>query len=105
MPTQECRVLLILVSHRSRSFRTFTFHIGKVPDENCIYCGEIDSPSHTIFKCIRWNRERIEFQLDYEGRIDAGNITRENKGIMEKKRKRSDSSSKIKRKVERQARL
>ncbi|KAG5888525.1 hypothetical protein JTB14_009577 [Gonioctena quinquepunctata] len=59
------------------SFRTFTFRIGKVPDENCIYCGEIDSPSHTIFEWIRWNRERTEFQLEYEGRINARNITRE----------------------------
>lgn len=57
------------------SFRTFTFRIGKTADENCIYCGATDTPSHTIFACPRWQVIRHAFELDFGARLDSDNIT------------------------------
>lgn len=46
-------------------FRTYSKRMGKAESENCIYCGEIDTPSHPIFTCPRWHieRQRIEIKI------------------------------------------
>lgn len=44
------------------SFRSYTHRIGKASDPNCIYCGELDTPEHTIFSCIRWRNERDQIR-------------------------------------------
>lgn len=56
------------------SFRTFTFRIGKATDENCVYCGAVDTPAHTIFECPRWRVERLECEIGFRRRIDSQNI-------------------------------
>lgn len=54
------------------SFRTYTHKIGKVADESCVYCQEVDTPEHTLFQCNRWARCRDEMaiQLGVELRPD-----------------------------------
>lgn len=56
------------------SFRTFTHRIGKDMDNHCLYCGETDTPEHTVFQCPRWGRERESFLTQLGIRVDAGNI-------------------------------
>jgi hypothetical protein len=48
-------------------FRTYLKRIGKIDDENCLYCGNIaDTVPHTVFGCGRWTvyRNKIRFALD-----------------------------------------
>lgn len=47
------------------SFKTYTFRIGKSQDEACEYCGEKDTPAHTIFTCERWGVDRQELKLEF----------------------------------------
>ncbi|KAJ8964370.1 hypothetical protein NQ317_003015 [Molorchus minor] len=42
------------------SFKAYTKRIGKTEDEECIYCGAIDTVEHTLFQCERWERVRNE---------------------------------------------
>ncbi|KAH1020868.1 hypothetical protein HUJ04_010460 [Dendroctonus ponderosae] len=35
-------------------FKEYLWRIGKVGDGECWYCGEHDSPMHTLFVCPRW---------------------------------------------------
>lgn len=40
------------------SFRTYTKRLGKT-DDDCIYCGAVDTAEHTIFQCHRWDAVRL----------------------------------------------
>lgn len=39
---------------------TYLYKFKKRETNNCIYCGEVDTPRHTIFECDRWKTERDE---------------------------------------------
>lgn len=46
-------------------FGNYLAGIGKEKTVNCWYCGEEDTPQHTIFDCPKWerHRHRVEFEL------------------------------------------
>ncbi|KYB24568.1 hypothetical protein TcasGA2_TC031704 [Tribolium castaneum] len=41
-------------------FGSFLFRIGKSDSDACWYCGEKDDPKHTLFYCVRWEKERLK---------------------------------------------
>lgn len=50
--------------------RTYVYRIGKVKNEECVYCGEADTIAHAIFLFNRWKemREEIRRKLGKETR-------------------------------------
>ncbi|XP_018572026.1 uncharacterized protein LOC108911539 [Anoplophora glabripennis] len=56
------------------SFKTYTFKIGKTRDASCVYCGEEDSPRHTLFSCERWAGIRRECEVGIGDVITANNM-------------------------------
>ncbi|KAJ8914437.1 hypothetical protein NQ315_017533 [Exocentrus adspersus] len=40
------------------SFTTYTHRIAKTVNNRCRYCGDTDTPEHTLFSCIRWEVRR-----------------------------------------------
>ena len=53
-------VTQFLTGHRS--FGTYLKRIGKIQDDRCRYCGEVDAPEH-LLDCTRWERERNELGI------------------------------------------
>ncbi|XP_074038936.1 uncharacterized protein [Leptinotarsa decemlineata] len=47
---------MILSGHGS--FGQYTRRIGKTASNLCRYCGEVDTPEHTLTACPRWEGER-----------------------------------------------
>jgi hypothetical protein len=47
-------------------FGSFLFKLNKRDNPNCMYCDEIDTPEHTLFRCERWSavRERCAYRQD-----------------------------------------
>ena len=39
-------------------FRSYLHKYRRRRDPACVYCGEEDTPSHTLFRCQRWEEER-----------------------------------------------
>lgn len=59
------------------SFRKFTHRIGKSADDKCLYCGEVDSPAHTILNCPRWQFARGKLWQELKKELDVLNIVDE----------------------------
>lgn len=55
------------------SFRKFLFKINRDVSDRCPYCGEVDSPEHTLFSCPRWAQRRFLAETGI-----AINITKDN---------------------------
>lgn len=51
-------------------FKTYLkkYHIRE--NDKCDYCGQTDSPAHTIFECMRWKEVRTETQENWENKGD-----------------------------------
>lgn len=49
------------------SFGSFTCKIQKTDTADCLYCGQFDTPEHTLFECIRWDQERQAILNTYPG--------------------------------------
>lgn len=56
------------------SFRVYTYRIQKTNDDLCIYCGEKDTPEHTIFECSRWGYHRWQMTVELGMNINSGNM-------------------------------
>lgn len=56
------------------SFREYTQRIKKTPDSRCIYCGEHDDVKHTIFKCRRWDTQRITAYIEVGDELNEDNM-------------------------------
>lgn len=52
----------VLTGHGS--FKVYTKRIGKTEDDNCEYCGQVDTVAHTLFECGRWQLERRQTNQD-----------------------------------------
>lgn len=49
-------------------FKAYTQKIGKT-DENCLYCGKLDTAEHTLFECERWFEYRRQAETKLNGQI------------------------------------
>lgn len=56
------------------SFKSYTKRIAKTRDDLCVYCGECDTPEHTIFLCPRWSLARQYLFLEIDRTLSADNI-------------------------------
>jgi Reverse transcriptase (RNA-dependent DNA polymerase)/Endonuclease-reverse transcriptase len=56
------------------SFGTYTYRIKKDENENCMYCGKVDTPQHTFFECDRWEANRQSLELSIGVKLDPDNI-------------------------------
>lgn len=52
-------------------FRTYSKRMGKTVSDNCSYCGEIDTPKHTIFECPRWHIQRQRTVTELGALVEA----------------------------------
>lgn len=59
------------------SFGSYLKQFRLIMDDKCPYCEEIDTPYHTIYKCIRWSKERIELEVAMEMEINPENTVTE----------------------------
>lgn len=55
-------------------FQNYLHGIGKAPTDRCTYCGETDSPEHTLFHCIKWEARRTTLGLRIGVDIDPENM-------------------------------
>lgn len=46
------------------SFKSYTWRIEKDANDECVYCGEVDSAKYTIFECTRWVEVRKKVRSD-----------------------------------------
>lgn len=53
-------------------FQKYLFQMGKTDSVSCKYCGDDDTPEHTILKCERWDQLRRPYLLE------VGILTSEN---------------------------
>ncbi|KAL1509693.1 hypothetical protein ABEB36_004395 [Hypothenemus hampei] len=55
-----------------RSFAIFTHWLQKTTNE-CIYCGDIDTPEHTLFKCTSAEEDQREAELLIDEQLTKDN--------------------------------
>lgn len=65
-------VTQVLTGHGS--FRTYTKKIKKTENDLCIYCGDRDTPEHTLFVCNRWQAMRNTLNREVGVAITATNM-------------------------------
>lgn len=70
-------------------FGSYLKKMGLTQTEGCCYCGEKDTPKHTIFECKRWREERSRAERKYGKKLNTENINTDNAG---KRRKMRGSS-------------
>ncbi|XP_018576296.1 inward rectifier potassium channel 2-like [Anoplophora glabripennis] len=51
-----------------------TMKIGKAEGEECIECGQRDTPGHSVFECTGWDTDREEFHGELGVVLTADNI-------------------------------
>lgn len=56
------------------SFRTYTFWIGKSPDDKCVYCGQTDTAAHAVLECERWIGSRTFLERELGTVLTANSI-------------------------------
>lgn len=56
------------------SYRNYLYGIDKTPDNECVYCGEQDSPEHTVFVCPRWGVDRERMRRSVGEEVTARNM-------------------------------
>lgn len=56
------------------SFRSYMKRLGKMVDDECIYCDQRDDAEHTLFVCIRWDllRKEVEKKAGWKLERDWG---------------------------------
>lgn len=55
-------------------FGEYLCRIGKAGSEECMYCGESDTPEHTLFACNRWRDERMAGEAEIGHILNADNV-------------------------------
>lgn len=55
-------------------FRSYLHRIGKSDTEECWYCGEPDTPEHTVLECDRWSVLRGRMEDSIGGTLSSENI-------------------------------
>lgn len=55
-------------------FNVYRHKIGKSEDSECWYCGSEDTPEHTLFVCVRWERERASLGMAIEEVMTSENM-------------------------------
>ena len=58
-------------------FAKYLHKIGKRDDPRCWYCEEEDDAEHTLFICARWEKERLEMNMQLGVTLDKDNVVRE----------------------------
>lgn len=56
------------------SFRTYAKRMGKSTEDTCIYCGDLDTPEHTMFYCQRWERDRNKITMEINTELNVDNL-------------------------------
>lgn len=56
------------------TFGSYTKWINKTENDRCVYCGEVDTPEHTVFNCNRWIIHRWELQTKLDVELEPDNI-------------------------------
>lgn len=56
-------------------FGTYLTRIKKVPDSSCRYCGETDTPKHTLFHCRKWVNHREDAKRAVGEIVTRGRMT------------------------------
>lgn len=45
-------------------FRQYLYKIKKIDSPECVYCENEDTAEHTLFACIRWEQQRLAYQIE-----------------------------------------
>jgi Reverse transcriptase (RNA-dependent DNA polymerase). len=59
------------------SFKQYACRIGRAEGEQCIVCGQRDTPGHSVFECTRWDTDREELHGQLGVVLTADNIISE----------------------------
>nr|CAH7732355.1 unnamed protein product [Callosobruchus chinensis] len=55
-------------------FRHYRKRFGRIQDEMCGHCGEVDTAEHTLFDCSRWENLRQEVSQELGERLTTENM-------------------------------
>ncbi|KAL1487811.1 hypothetical protein ABEB36_015566 [Hypothenemus hampei] len=66
------RLLLIRIENQSKIAPTLT--TPSPTNEYCVYCGEVDTPAHTLFDCPRWHQQRFRVNVLLEQELKSENL-------------------------------